>query len=228
MDADLAHLDATALAALVREHAVTPMELVEGAILRIEKLDPDLNAVIHRRFDQALAEAASPSLPDGPFRGVPFLIKDLGCTTAGDPYHCGMRFLKELGWTEPADSELAAGFRRAGFVLVGKTNTPEIGMLPTTEPEAYGATRNPWDTGRSAGGSSGGSAAAVAARMVPVAHANDGGGSIRIPAAANGLVGLKPSRGRVSNAPAADLLGAAVQLCVSISVRDTAALPDCL
>ena len=191
------HLDATAQAELVRSGEVTSQELVEGAIERIEALNGELNAVIHPLFDAA--RATEPAA--GPFQGVPFLIKDLMCHTAGDPMHEGMAFLRDAGWSEAEDTWLARRFREAGFVSLGKTNTPELGILPTTEPAAYGATRNPWDTTRSPGGSSGGSAAAVAAGLVPIAHANDGGGSIRIPASCCGLVGLKPSRGRVSLAP---------------------------
>src|ERR671931_532115 len=217
--------DATALAGLVRSGEASQRELAEAAIARIEGLNPRLNAVITPLFDKGLAAAES-DLPDGPFRGVPMLVKDLLCHTAGDPMHEGMRFLKEIGWTEDEDTWLAGRFRAAGFTILGKTNTPELGILPTTEPEAYGATRNPWDLDRSPGGSSGGSAAAVAAGMVPLAHANDGGGSIRIPAAACGLVGLKPSRGRVSLAPQfGDVMtGLVSELCVARSVRDVATL----
>jgi amidase len=224
----LAWHDATALADLVRRREASPRELVDAAIARIERLNPRLNAVITPRFDRARAEAASGDIPDGPFRGVPFLLKDLGCHSAGDPYHAGMRLLRDLRWVEPSDTYLAAKFRAAGFVFLGKTNTPELGPLPTTEPEAYGPTRNPWDPDRSPGGSSGGSAAAVAAGMVPVAHANDGGGSIRIPASACGLVGLKPSRGRTSLGPDAGEVwaGMAVEHVVTRSVRDTAAVLD--
>jgi amidase len=159
---------------------------------------------------------------------VPFLLKDLSCHSAGHPFHEGMAFLKERGWTEPEDTALAARFRAAGLVVAGKTNTPELGILPTTEPLAYGPTRNPWDLSRSTGGSSGGSAAAVAAGLVPVAHANDGGGSIRIPASECGLVGLKPSRGRVTSAPEfGDVMGGLTcEHVVTRSVRDTAALLD--
>lgn len=224
---DLARLDATAQAELVRSGQASPSELVEAAIARIEACDRQLNAVIHPRFDKARAEAAG-ELPDGPFRGVPMVIKDLACETAGDPIHEGMVFLKRLGQTADADTELAARFRRAGFVIVGRTNCPELGILPTTEPHAYGPTRNPWDTNRSTGGSSGGSAAAVAAGMVPIGHANDGGGSIRIPSSECGLVGLKPSRARVPLGPHyGDVMGGLVaELAVTRSVRDTAAVLD--
>ncbi|HEV8717232.1 MAG TPA: amidase [Candidatus Binatia bacterium] len=225
---ELARLDAMAQAELVRRREVTPGDLVDAAITRIEKLNPTLNAVITPLFDKARAQANSPNLPTGPFRGVPFLLKDLGCHSAGDPYHEGMRFLREAGWTAESDTYMAAKLRAAGFIFLGKTNTPELGSLPTTEPQAYGPTRNPWDTTRSTGGSSGGSAAAVASGMVPVAHANDGGGSIRIPASECGLVGLKPSRGRLSWGPEYGELwqGLAVEHIVSRSVRDTAAILD--
>ncbi len=179
--------------------------------------------------DELAARAeATGTLPDGLFRGVPMVVKDLTCHTAGDPFHEGMRFLKELGWTEREDTFLAAKFRAAGFVIVGKANTPELGILPTCEPDAYGATRNPWNTGHSTGGSSGGSAAAVASGMVPVAHANDGGGSIRIPASECGLFGLKPSRGRVSLGPEfGDIMtGLVCEHVVTRSVRDSAAVLD--
>jgi amidase len=139
---DLASLDATAQADLVRRGEVTPLELVEGAIVRIEKLNVELNAVIHPLFDKARDQASS-ELPNGPFRGVPFLTKDIFCTVAGEPFHDGMRFLKERNWTAKIDSFLAQKFRAAGFISVGKTNVPELGILPTTEPEAYGPTRNP-------------------------------------------------------------------------------------
>ncbi len=224
---DAARLDATGQAQLVRDGEVSPAELVEGAIRRIEALNPQLNAVIHDLSEKAVAAAAG-ELPDGPFRGVPMLLKDLACHSAGDPFHEGMAFLKRLQWREAEDTHLATAFRRAGFVFAGRTNTPELGILPTTEPAAYGAAHNPWDLGRSPGGSSGGSAAAVAAGLVPVAHANDGGGSIRIPASHCGLVGLKPSRARVSLAPDfGDVIsGLVVEHVVSRSVRDSAAVLD--
>jgi amidase len=225
---ELAYLDATAQAELVRRGDVSPRELVEAAIARIERVNPALNAVIHPLFERAREAAAAPVA--GPFRGVPLLLKDLMCYSEGDPLHMGTRFLRDLGFVAPHDSYLAAKFRAAGFVFVGRTNTPEIGTLPTTEPDAYGPTRNPWDTRRSTGGSSGGSAAAVAAGLVPAAHANDGGGSIRIPASACGLVGLKPSRGRTSFGPDAGepLGGLACEGVVTRSVRDTAGILDAI
>jgi amidase len=224
---ELARLDGTGLAELVRDGQVSPAELVASAIGRIEALNPELNAVISDLSERAVAAAGGP-LPDGPFRGVPLLLKDLACHSAGDPFHEGMAFLKRLEWTESEDQFLARKFREAGFVFVGKTNTPELGILPTTEPEAYGPTRNPWDLARSPGGSSGGSAAAVAAGLVAVAHGNDGGGSIRIPASHCGLVGLKPSRGRVSlGAEFGDVIsGLVVEHVLCRSVRDSAGVLD--
>src|SRR5437773_426108 len=228
MSDELALLDATAQAELVRQRKASRRELVDAAIALIGRVNPKLTAVVIQRFEKARAEAAAPDLPDGPFRGVPFLLKDLICHSAGDPYHAGMRLLRELGWVERHDTHLAARFRAAGFVFLGRTNVPELGPAPTTEPLAYGPTRNPWDTSRSPGGSSGGSAAAVAAGLVPVAHANDGGGSIRIPASECGLVGLKPTRQRISEGPLIgdNMSGLTVELAVSRSVRDTAAILD--
>jgi amidase len=222
----LADHDATGLAELARRGEVSPLELVDAAIARIEAVDPQLNAVIHPRFERARQEAEGP-LADGPFRGVPFLLKDVVCHSAGDPFHEGMRLLRDLDWRAATDTYLAARFKAAGLVVVGRTNVPELGLAPTTEPAAHGPTRNPWDTSRSPGGSSGGSAAAVAAGMVPAAHASDGAGSIRIPASACGLVGLKPSRGRTSLGP--DSYSSAMLLAehvVSRSVRDSAGLLD--
>jgi amidase len=220
-------IDATEQARLVREGEVSPSELIEDAIARVERLNPQLNAVIHPLFDQA-RESAAAELPDGPFRGVPFLIKDLSCYMAGAPVHEGMRALAAAGHRADHDMWLAQRFRQAGFVILGRTNTPELGILPTTEPVAYGATHNPWDLERSPGGSSGGSAAAVAAGLVAAAHASDGGGSIRIPANHCGLVGLKPSRGRVSLGPDfGDVMGGLVtELAVTRSVRDAGAILD--
>jgi amidase len=227
MNDEIPTLDATAQAELVRRGEITPEEAVEAAIARIERLNPGLNAVIHPLFEKA-RETARSGPPDGPFRGVPFLVKDAVCHTAGDPFHVGMRFLKERSFEAKSDTELARRFRAAGFVFVGKTNTPELAMSTTTEPLAYGATRNPWELGHSPGGSSGGSAAAVAAGLVPVAHANDMGGSIRIPASHCGLVGLKPTRARGTLAPEfSEYWGPLThEHVVTRSLRDCAAVLD--
>jgi len=189
-------LDATAQAELVRTGEASALELVDDAIARVEKLDPELNAVIHPRFDRARDEARG-TLPDGPFRGVPLMVKDLLAGIEGDPQHEGMKFLRDAGYRADHTDALAQRYLDAGFVCIGRTNTPELGIVPTTEPEAYGPTRNPWDTNRTTGGSSGGSAAAVASGMVPVASGSDVGGSIRVPAHFCGIVGLKPTAGRV-------------------------------
>lgn len=226
-DSEVTALDATAQAELVSTGEATPTELVEVAIRRAEAVNPEINAIILPLYEDA-REKASGELPDGPFKGVPFLFKDLGTVLEGQPLHSGNRVLKEIDFRAPFDSSLGAKFRAAGLVTIGKTNTPEFGILPTTEPVAYGATRNPWDLGRSAGGSSGGSGAAVAAGIVPVAHASDGGGSIRIPASANGLVGLKPSRARVSLAPYAgdSMSGLTTEFILAHSIRDVAGMLD--
>jgi amidase len=225
---DLAWHDATALASLIRAGQLSPLEAADAAIARIEALNPHLNAVITPLFDQARRQAAQRVDSPGPFQGVPFLLKDFICHTAGDPYYEGMRFLRDLEWREQHDTYLARKFRSAGFILVGKTNLPELAGPPVTEPAAFGPTHNPWRRGHSTGGSSGGSAAAVAAGFVPLAHANDGYGSIRIPASACGLVGLKPSRGRTSIGPARHpgLLGNITEHVLTRSVRDTAAVLD--
>ncbi len=227
MSDDLSHLDATAQAALVRRGDATPAELVEAAIERAERVNGEVNAIIHPRYEQALEEAKG-VLPDGPLRGVPFVLKDLDGFSAGDPYHGGTRHLRDVGFVPTEDSYLTRRFREAGLVVVGRTNTPELGLQPTTEPLTYGASRNPWDPTRSTGGSSGGSAAAVAAGIVPMGHAGDGGGSIRIPASECGLVGLKPSRGRVSLGPEIGEAwgGAVARLVVSRTMRDTALVLD--
>jgi amidase len=222
-----AWLDATAQADLVRRGDVTPDELVEAAIARIEAQNPALNAVITPLFEKARAAAAGP-LPDGPFRGVPFLLKDAVAHSAGDPYHCGMQVLKDAGYVAPTDTWLVERYRAAGFVIVGKTNLPEMATSATTEPLAYGATRNPWDLDHSPGGSSGGAGAAVASGMVAVAHGNDMGGSIRIPSSACGLVGLKPTRGRNSLAPDFGEYWSITthEHVLTRTVRDTAAVLD--
>ena len=226
----LAHLDALAQAALVRTGDATPLELVDAAIARIERVNPRLNAVITPLFEKARDQATSPQLPDGPFSGVPFLLKDFGCHSVGDPYHQGSRFLKELGWTAKEDTYMAAKLRAAGFIFLGKTNTPEFATMPTTEPDAYGPSRNPWNTEHSTGGSSGGAGAAVASGMVPAAHANDGGGSTRVPASECGLVGLKSTRSRVSLGPEYGEVwqGLVNEHVVTRSVRDTAAILDAI
>lgn len=222
---ELTWLDATAQAELVRIGAVTPIELVEAAIQRIEALNPQLNAIVTPMFELA-REAALQPLPNGPFTGVPYLLKDLQAAYADVPMSAGSRWLRNF--KPNCDSELVKRLKQAGLIIVGKTNTPEFGLLPTTEPQAFGATRNPWDVTRTPGGSSGGSAAAVAAGMVAFAHANDGGGSIRIPAACCGLFGLKPTRGRNSLGPHfGDIFsGLVVEHAVTRSVRDSAALLD--
>ena len=226
MDGDLLHLDATGQAELVRAGELAPHELVAAAIEKIEALDPTLNAVIHRRFEAALAEASADSLPAGPFQGVPFLVKDLYEDSSGDPAYEGSRVLRDAAYVARSDSWLVARYGRAGFVRVGRTNTPELGLVGITEPESYGPTHNPWDTSRSPGGSSGGSAAAVAAGMVAIATGGDGAGSIRIPASMCGLVGLKPSRGRMTPGPDGDGSGVGVKNVLARSVRDVAAVLD--
>jgi amidase len=221
---EFAALDATAQAELVRRKEAKPIELVEAAIKRIERVNPSLNAVITPMYEQA--RAATETLPDGPFTGVPFLLKDLLAAYASVQMSSGSQFLKDF--TPDHDSELTARYKRAGLVIVGKTNTPEYGILPTTEPKLFGPARNPWDTTRTTGGSSGGSAAAVAAGLVPMAHANDGGGPIRIPASCCGVFGLKPTRARNPLGPDfGDMYsGLVAEHAITRSVRDSAALLD--
>jgi amidase len=225
---ELAKLDATGQAELVRGGRISALELVDAAIARIERTHPQLNAVIHPAFARARARAAAPDLPDGPFRGVPFLMKDIGGEEAGEPVYAGLAFAKAAAWKAPADAWITEKFRAAGLVSLGRTNTPELALLPVTEPAAYGATRNPWSLEHSPGGSSGGASAAVAAGLVPAAHASDGGGSIRGPASMCGLVGLKPTRGRSSFGPGLGerWSGFSAELVVTRSVRDSAALLD--
>jgi amidase len=224
---DTTWLDATAQADLVRRGELTPKDLVEAAIARIEALNPQLDAVLRTRFAQARTEAAG-DLPDGPFRGVPMLLKDIGCMVAGEATSFGLGPLSDLAW--PVTSYLAEQFRAAGFIHLGRTNVPELGTTVTTEARSFPSARNPWHPGHSTGGSSGGSAAAVASGMVPVAHANDGGGSIRIPASECGLVGLKPTRGRVSQGPqiSEGWAGATIDGAVTRTVRDAAAILDAI
>jgi amidase len=218
-------LDATSQAELVSNKEVKPIELVDAAIDRIERVNPMINAVITPMFDEARA-AANGKLPDGPFSGVPFLLKDLLASYAGVRMASGSAFLRDF--VPDHDSQLVSRHKRAGLVILGKTNTPEYGIMPTTEPALFGPSRNPWDTARATGGSSGGSAAAVAAGMVPFAHGNDGGGSIRIPASCCGLFGLKPTRARNPLGPDfGDMFsGLVAEHALTRSVRDSAALLD--
>ena len=222
---ELALLDATAQAELVRSKQLKPIELVDAAIERIESVNPQINAVVMSMYDQA-RDAANKPLPQGPFTGVPFLLKDLLAGYGGVRMTSGSAFLRDF---IPAhDSELVARYKRAGLIIVGKTNTPEFGIMPTTEPALFGPSRNPWDTTKTTGGSSGGTAAAVASLMVPFAHGNDGGGSIRIPASCCGLFGLKPTRARNPLGPDfGDMFsGLVAEHALTRSVRDSAALLD--
>lgn len=223
---ELAWLDATAQAELVRTGQASAKELVESAIARIEAINPQLDAVTWTRYDDARAEAAAE--PTGPFAGVPMLLKDLGATVAGEPMTYGLGPLRDLRW--PTTSYLAEQFRVAGFVNLGRTNVPELGTTVTTEPKSFPPARNPWNPAHSTGGSSGGSAAAVASGMVPLAHASDGGGSIRIPASECGLVGLKPTRARVSRGPRGgeSWAGGSIDGVLTRTVRDAAAGLDAI
>lgn len=232
-------LDATAQAELVSRGEVSARELVDGAIERIERSDHAINAVVLKWYDRACQEAdvidssGAATAPAGagsgdrpPFLGVPFMLKDLWAPEAGMPMTNGNAALSANPAIADHDMTLVARFRDAGLINVGRTNSPELGSLPVTEPIAHGPTRNPWNTDHTPGGSSGGAAAAVAAGMVPMAHASDGGGSIRIPASCSGLVGLKPTQGRITNGPDRDEAGLSVNLVVSRSVRDTARILD--
>jgi amidase len=216
--------DATELAARIRRGEVQPIELVEKAIASIEAVNPTLNAVMHPMYEAA--RAAAHNLPDGPFRGVPMVVKDYDGFVKGEPYTAGTRFLE--GFVPDHDSEAIARLRRAGLVFVAKTNLPELAILGTTEGRLKGPARNPWNPEHSTGGSSGGSAALVAARAVPLGHGGDGGGSLRIPASACGLVGFKTTRGRVTMAPdfGEGWGGYESWGCLTRSVRDTAGLID--
>jgi amidase len=224
----LSDLDATACAELVKSGEASPAELVDAAIARIERWNAELGAMIVPLYDDA--RAAARDAPHGPFRGVPIFIKDIIASVGGALHTAGLMPLKRANHRIAHDSHLVATLRRAGFIVVGKTNTSELGILPSAEPPAWPPSRNPYDPSRTTGGSSGGSAAAVASGMVPIAHANDGGGSIRIPASCCGLFGLKPSRGRVSLGPdLGDVNGGLVnEHVVTRSVRDSAAVLDVL
>jgi amidase len=224
--ADYDAYDGLGLAELVRQRKVTPAELLDAAIARVEARNGTVNAVTMPLHDLARKTIAE-GLPAGPFTGVPFLVKDLTASIAGVRMTRGSRFFAD---TPPpaADSEHVARLKRAGLVIFGRTNTCELGLSLTCEPRLHGPTRNPWDPTRISGGSSGGAAAAVGARMVPIAHASDGFGSIRAPAACCGLVGLKPTRGRNTMSPYAGegLGGCSTEHAVTLSVRDCAALLD--
>jgi amidase len=218
-------MDAMALAELVQTKQVSPEDLLEQAIARCEALNPIIKAVSQKYYDMA-RQAIRAGLPEGPLRGVPFLLKDMGATMKGTTAWNGSALFQAM---PPArvDGALVAAYKRAGVVIFGRTNCSELGISAVTEPEIFGPTRNPWNLELTPGGSSGGSAAAVAAGIVPVAHANDGGGSLRIPASCCGLFGLKPSRGRTSWAPGPEGAGGlAVEHVVSKSVRDSALLLD--
>ena len=230
---DTRWLDATANTELIIRGEATATELADAAIERIEADNPAINAVVMKWYERGRAQAqafddlpATSDLRTRPFAGVPFLVKDLHMHVAGLPLTSGTKAAVEAQPLSTHDSNLFVKFREAGLITLGRTNSPEFGSLPVTEPEAYGPTRNPWDLGHTPGGSSGGASAAVAAGLVPIAHASDGGGSIRIPASCAGLVGLKPSQGRVSMGPERDESGLSTQLCVSRSVRDTARMLD--
>lgn len=217
--------DGLGLAALIKSGQISATELLQAAAARIEAADPALNAVIRKRWDRAAKELAQINL-QAPFAGVPFLVKDLLCTLADEPTGFGNARLASLPM--PHDSELVRRFKAAGLLIVGRTNTPEFGLTPTTEPLAFGPSHNPWSLAHSPGGSSGGSAAAVAAGMVPLASGGDGGGSIRIPASCCGLFGFKPSRGATPSGPDNGELwrGFAIEHVITRSVRDSAAMLD--
>jgi Asp-tRNA(Asn)/Glu-tRNA(Gln) amidotransferase A subunit family amidase len=217
--------DGLGLADLVRRKKVKPEELLEAAIARIDTINPKLNTVVTKMYDEARGTIAG-GVPDGAFKGVPFLLKDIGATYAGVRLTMGSKLLAD--YVPNYDNELVKRYKRAGLICIGRTNTPEFGLNVSTESVLLGPARNPWNTERSTGGSSGGSAAAVATRMVPIAHGSDGGGSIRIPSSSCGVFGLKPSRGRMPTGPALGEIweGFVTNHALSISVRDNAALLD--
>lgn len=217
--------DGLGVAELIRRKEISARDAVTAAINRIEALNPRLNAVVHKMFERAL-KSADGDLPDGPFRGVPFLLKDLVSWYEGEPMTNGSRLFQ--GWKAPFDTEMTKRYKRAGLIVVGKTNTPEFGLVPFTESELLGNCRNPWNPAVTTGGSSGGSAAAVASAMVPMAGGGDGGGSIRIPASCCGVFGLKPTRGRTPTGPVEGELwrGATVEHVITRTVRDCAAMLD--
>jgi len=219
-------LDATALAGLIAKGEVSVKEVLETAIARAEQVNPAINAIVHKQYERARSAVAA-GLPGGPLKGVPYLIKDLGFLEKGEPATLGSSLFKDN--VADHDSVYVSRCKQAGLVIMGRSSSPEFGLNPNTEPRLYGSCRNPWNLECSAGGSSGGAAAAVIAGILPVAHATDGGGSIRIPAAQCGLFGLKPSRGRMTLAPDAGegWGGLSIGHVVSRSVRDSALMLDC-
>jgi amidase/6-aminohexanoate-cyclic-dimer hydrolase len=223
--AEYDRFDALGLAQLVREKQVSAAELLDAAIERVERLNPLVNAVCARLYDFARRVIAD-GLPAGPFTGVPFLIKDVGSLLTGTVSTLGSRFFADF--VPDHDTELVARYRRAGLVIFGKTTTPELGLVTTTEAQIFGPTRNPWNLAYSPGGSSGGAAAAVGSGMLPIAHGNDGGGSIRVPASCCGLFGMKPTRARTPSGPdvGEGWGGTTVSHAISRTVRDSAALLD--
>ncbi len=222
---DVLWLDATAQAELIKKGEVTPAELLEAAIARAEEVNPKINAIVTPMYDLA-RESIKAGLPDGPFHGVPFLVKDLMAACKGVRMTAGSAALKDNVSGE--DNTLTVRYRQAGLAIFGRTNLPEFGLMPTTEPALFGPCRNPWNLEHTTGGSSGGSGAAVAAGVVAMAHGNDGGGSIRIPASCCGLFGLKPTRARNPKGPyVGDVMGGFVEEhALTRSVRDSAALLD--
>ncbi len=218
--------DATALASLIAKKEVSAKEVLEAAITRAEQVNPAINAIVHKQYDRARSAVAQ-GLPSGLLSGVPFLIKDLGFFENGEPATLGSSLFKDF--VADHDSAYVARCKRAGLVIMGRSSSPEFGLNPNTEPRLYGSCRNPWNLEHSTGGSSGGAAAAVIAGVLPAAHATDGGGSIRIPAAQCGLFGLKPSRGRMSLSPDAGegWGGLSIGHVVTRSVRDSALMLDC-
>src|ERR1700739_800962 len=218
--------DAISLAGLITNHEVSAMEVLEAAIARGEQVNPVINAIVHKQYGQA-RKAVAAGLPEGPLKGVPYLVKDLGFFETGEPATFGSSLFKDF--VADHETTYVTRCKKAGLVFMGRSSSPEFGLNPNTEPRLYGSCHNPWNLEYSAGGSSGGAAASVSAGILPVAHAADGGGSIRIPAAQCGLFGLKPSRGRVSMAPDAGegWGGLSAAHVVSRSVRDSALMLDC-
>ena len=225
---DYGDYDGVGLAELVTAKQITALEVIDEAIRRTEALNPQLNFLAHEAFDVARTTAGSKDLPDGPLKGVPWLVKELASSWAGQPFTNSLPYLKDM--VAPFDSEIIRRLKRAGMILFGKSTAPEQGWCLETHSSLHGITRNPWDLERTPGGSSGGSAVAIASRVTPLADGSDGGGSIRVPAANCGLVGLKPARGRITLQPATVdyWYGGAVLFGLSRSVRDTAMLLDVL